>query len=195
MKTETKKSLIQYAIFAAIALTLYLTGLHTEVIGFAQRGMLATGIMKPDLSENTLALNSNTKADLNFKLVNSKGETIHMQDLKGKVIFMNVWATWCPPCVAEMPGINNLSKSMENENVAFIMLSYDKKFETAKKYKENKGFNFDVHSLQSPLPDMFTSRGIPATYVIDARGELALTHIGIGDYDTDEFREFLKSLM
>ena len=195
MKTETKKSLIQYGIFGAIALTLYLTGLHTEVLGFAQRGLLATGIMKPDLTENTLTLNNNAKAELNFQLLNSKGETINMQDLKGKVIFMNIWATWCPPCIAEMPGISNLSKSMENENVAFIMLSIDTSFEKAKKYNENKNYHFDVHSLQSQLPAMFSTSGIPATYVIDARGELALTHIGIGDYDTDEFRDFLKSLM
>lgn|SRR5690554_411092 len=195
MKTETKKSLIQYGLFGAIALILYLTGLHTEVIGFAQRGLLATGIMKPDVTEKTLALNEHAKADLNFQLLNSKGETIYMEDLKGKVIFMNIWATWCPPCIAEMPGISELSKSMENENVAFIMLSVDSSFDKAKKYNENKGYHFDVHSLQTQLPDMFSTSGIPATYVIDARGTLALTHIGIGDYDTNEFRDFLKSLM
>ena len=195
MKATTKKSLIQYGLLGAIALSLYVTGLHAEVIGFAQRGLIETGIMKPDLSENILALNNHPKADLNFQLINSKGETITMKDLKGKVIFMNMWATWCPPCVAEMPGINKLAKSMENENVEFIMISYDKNFNTAKKYKENKGFYFDVHSLESQLPNMFSSRGIPATYVIDSRGELAFTHMGMGEFDTDEFRDFLKSLM
>ncbi|MEO8933109.1 MAG: TlpA disulfide reductase family protein [Xanthomarina sp.] len=195
MKAKTKKSLIQYVLFGAIALSLYVTGLHAEVVGFAQRGLMATGIMKPDLDEYEFPINNSAKADLNFRLINSKGEIVDMNHLKGKVIFMNMWATWCPPCIAEMPGISKLAKSMENENVEFIMISYDKNFNTAKKYKENKGFHFDVHSLEGQLPNMFSSRGIPATYVIDARGELAFTHIGMGEFDTDEFRDFLKTLM
>ena len=193
MKTETKKSLIQYGIFGAIALTLYLTGLHTEVLGFAQRGLLATGIMKPDLTENTLALNNNAKADLNFQLLNSKGETINMQDLKGKVIFMNIWATWCPPCIAEMPSIDKLHKDMGDE-VAFVMLSLDKDFELAKAFDKRKGYNMPIYAPASNLPPMYQSSAIPTTYVIDAKGNLALTHKGMADYNDEGFKKFLRSL-
>ncbi len=110
MKKKTKKSFLEYGIIIAIFGGLYFTGLHTEVLGFLQRGILATGIMNPDLEENSdLAVNETyPQADFSMNLINIKGEKVAMEELRGKVFFMNVWATWCPPCIAEMPGINKL---------------------------------------------------------------------------------------
>ena len=114
-----KKTWIQYGIFAVVAITLYATGLHTEVIGFAQRGLLATGLMNPDVAEiaqarndesndNTALISNLDKADYNLKLIDKDGKTRSLEEFKGKVIFLNFWATWCPPCIAEMPSIDKL---------------------------------------------------------------------------------------
>ena len=112
---STKRNLIEYGIIAAVAITLYATGLHTEVIGFAQRGLLATGLMTPsvekiaqDKSDENEATASTTHApaDFNLTLLDENGATKSLAEFKDKVIFMNMWATWCPPCIAEMPNIN-----------------------------------------------------------------------------------------
>ncbi|MGM1057025.1 MAG: TlpA family protein disulfide reductase [Bacteroidota bacterium] len=194
MKKKTKKSLIEYGVIIAIFGGLYITGLHTEVLGFLQRGILATGIMNPDLDkkDDPAVIGNNPQADFSMKLINSKGEQVAMEELRGKVIFMNIWATWCPPCIAEMPGINNLYKDVDKENVAFIMLSVDQDFQKAIDYNKRKGYDFEVYEAVGGLPQMYHSQSIPTTYVIDSGGNLVLTHMGMGDYNTKDFKEFLN---
>ncbi len=201
-----KKTWLQYAVFAAVAIVLYATGLHTEVIGFAQRGLLETGLMNPDVKEKRMIakadrsetvsvedIRKDPKADFNLKLRDPEGNIIPLSDLKGKVIFMNFWATWCPPCVAEMPSIDNLHEEMGDE-VAFVMLSLDKNFDKAISFNEKKDYDLPIYQLAGQLPAMYRSSAIPTTFVIDADGNLALTHKGMADYDTDDFKSFLNSL-
>ena len=196
MNKKAKKNLIEYGITGTIILTLFLTGLHTEVFGFVQRGILKTGLMDPDVEAKapTTDNSKKIKADFNMSLINSKGELVEMEELRGKVIFFNIWATWCPPCVAEMPGINNLYNDTKAEDVAFIMLSVDNDFQKAIDYNKSKGYDFEVYKLAGSLPSMYASQAIPTTYIIDAEGNLALTHKGMGDYDSEEFKGFLNNL-
>ena len=199
---STKRNLIEYGIIAAVAITLYATGLHTEVIGFAQRGLLATGLMTPsvekiaqDKSDENEATASTThaSADFNLTLLDENGATKSLAEFKDKVIFMNMWATWCPPCIAEMPNINKLYKEMGDE-VAFVMVSLDEDFETAKAFNKRKGYNLPIYTLQSNRPPMYQSSTVPTTYVIDAKGELVLTHKGMSNYNTSKFKKFLRGL-
>ncbi|MEH6406802.1 MAG: TlpA disulfide reductase family protein [Leeuwenhoekiella sp.] len=202
MEKQKKKNLFQYGIFAVVAITLYITGLHTEVIGFAQRGLLATGLMNPNVEEITQMRNNTsdtttlpdfTQADFNLKLIDGDGAIKSLADFKGKVIFMNFWATWCPPCVAEMPSIAKLHKEMGDE-VAFVMLSFDQDFDKAKDFNKRKGYGLPIYAPASNLPEMYQSSALPTTYIIDASGKLVLTHKGMADYRDPEFRQFLNSL-
>lgn len=198
-KKSTKRSLIEYGIIAAVALILYLTGLHTEVIGFVQRGILVTGLITPKVempntAENELSVNKKAApADFNLNLMDTEGNIISLGEFKGKPIFMNMWATWCPPCIAEMPNINKLYKEMGNE-VAFVMISLDEYFQTAKDFNERKGFDLPIYTLQSRRPAMYQSSTVPTTFVINAKGELVLTHEGMANYNTSKFRDFLESI-
>lgn len=205
-KNNKKRTFIQYALFGIVAITLYATGMHTEIIGFAQRGLLETGMMNPDIPEGKKiahvshseatppgGLENLPKADFNLQLRNEEGKIVSLSTLKGKVIFINIWATWCPPCVAEMPGIDKLHQEIGDE-VAFVMLSVDQNFETAKSFKERKEYQLPIYSLAGNLPAMYQSTAIPTTFVIDADGNLALTHKGMADYNSDKFKKFLKGL-
>ena len=196
MKKNIKKQIIEFGIIGTIFLTLFLTGLHTEIFGFIQRGVLETGLLNPDLEQEdaTTTETKNPEADFSMKLINSKGEKVGMEQFKGKVIFMNLWATWCPPCIAEMPAINDLYNEVEREDIVFIMLSLDDNFEKAKHFKEKKGFDFEVYYPAEGIPQMYNTRSIPTTYIIDAKGGLALTQMGMADYNTDEFKQFLRKL-
>lgn len=189
-----KKLLLEWGVMLAAALFLYVSGLHTEVIGKVQQGLLLSGIMRPDVEEALPAEErKNPEADFSLSLRNQQGEQVDMEDLRGKVIFLNLWATWCPPCIAEMPGIDALAKKMEDEEVVFLMLSLDQDFEKARAFHKRKGFSFDVYEVDGKLPKMYYSQSIPTTFVISAKGELVLTHTGMADYNTKEFQEFLLS--
>src|SRR5690606_14527320 len=100
INTTVRRNLIESAGCGGILLVLYFTGLHTEVVGFLQRGILKTGLLNPDIAVNDDSVNM-IKADYGLRLINSKGENVNMEEYKGKVIFLNLWATWCPPCIAE----------------------------------------------------------------------------------------------
>ncbi len=200
-KKSTKRTLLEYGIIALVALILYATGLHTEVIGFMQRGLLATGLITPKIetshqneTDNELATTTTrNQADFNLTLMDEDGNTLSLADFKGKAIFMNMWATWCPPCIAEMPNINNLYKEMGRE-VAFVMVSLDDDFETAKAFNSRKGFDLPIYTLQSHRPAMYQSTTVPTTYVISADGQLMMTHKGMANYNTSKFKKFLEEI-
>lgn len=194
MKKTTRRTLIEYGIFILIALVLYLTGKHTEVVGFLQRGLLATGIMNASVDNPAKGVESTSPmADLAMTLIDSKGKQVNLETFRGKVIFLNIWATWCPPCIAEMPSIHELYKKLGND-VQFVMISVDNDFETAKRFRERKEYSFEIYSLVSSMPTMYQTKSIPSTFVIDTEGRLVYQHLGMADYNTDPFIQFLREL-
>lgn len=207
MSKSKKQSWWQYIIFGSVLLFLYASGLMPEVIGFVQRGVLKTGLMNPNtevLMANNLAMADSTelieqdgeytKAEYNFKLRDENGKVISLSDFEGKHIFMNFWATWCPPCIAEMPSINEAYNEM-NEDVVFVMISTDDSFKKAKDFKAKRNFNFPIYQIAGPIPKLYQENSLPTTYIIDSKGNLAFKHIGMADYSHPEFKKFMKSLL
>lgn len=195
-KTDTNKkyirSFIEWGILIAIILVLYLTGWHTQVIGTLQRGILATGLIKPNIPENTTGFES---ANLDFYFTDINGAVQSLNDFEGDVIFMNIWATWCPPCIAEMPSIHSLYKDFkDDENVSFILVSVDDDFEKAKKFMESRGYDLPIYHYRSKAAGTYQSTAIPTTYIISPDSEIVIQKEGFAKYDTEEFRTFLTEL-
>ena len=190
MSTKVTKELKEWGIFAAIVGILYFTGLHTEVAGFIQRMVLYTGIVQPSMQAD-----SDINADYNLLLQNlSTGENVNLKTSEGRVIFMNYWATWCTPCIAEMPNIQALYTEMEEKNIDFYLITVDKDIEKAKKFIKRKGYTFPVYTMKSARPGIYSSGSIPTTFVIDRKGKIVTTHKGMANYDTDSFKSFLNEL-
>lgn len=127
-----------------------------------------------------------------FEFEDEKGNVTSLTDLKGKKVFINLWATWCPPCRVEMPSIERLYQKVNKDDVVFIMLSLDENFDMAKKYvKENK-LNLPVHYPASGLPQMFNTGSVPNTFIFDEKGKLIKKNIGMDDYDTDFYVQLLQ---
>jgi thiol-disulfide isomerase/thioredoxin len=128
-----------------------------------------------------------------FTLVDATGKTVDLKSFAGKKVFVNLWASWCPPCRAEMPSIEKLHQSVDKEKAVFVLLSLDNDFETAKKYIQSKGLNLPIYYPSDNLPDLFNVRGIPATFIFNEKGELIKQHEGADDYNTDAYRQMLQS--
>lgn len=191
-KKSLKRELIEWGIFLGIIAILYLTGLHTEVIGFLQRGVLKTGLIKPDTESEMKDLPS---ASYDLKLMNESGDVLDFTTLQGKTIFINFWATWCPPCIAEMPEIQKLYEDVKNnQDIVFALISLDDEAEKAWQFIEKKNYTFPVYRLASNLPEVYSSQSIPTTFVISPEGKIAATHRGMASYDNKKFRDFLLSL-
>lgn len=190
MKTiKLRKELKEWGIIGIIILVLYLTGLHTEVAAFAQRIVLSTGIISPDTE---LPLDEQKKIDYNLQLQNIDGSQVHLSEFKGKVLFINIWATWCAPCIAEMPGIQSLYEDIDSEDIVFIMLSMDDELDKAKKFIDRKGFTFPTYLPASRVPEVFRAPSIPTTFVVNKEGKIVSKKVGMANYDSNSFKKFLE---
>ncbi|MBB3700593.1 redoxin family protein [Flammeovirga yaeyamensis] len=192
-KQKIIKELKSWGIIVSVFGVLYFTGLHVEVFGFIQRLTLATGLRNADADTEERGRYGST--DYKWMLQDyTTGEKVNLEEFKGKTVFLNVWATWCPPCVAEMPSIEGLyQKLKDNEDIVFVMLSVDEKPENVGEFMKRKKFTFPVYQEITSTPSVFQTRSIPTTFVFDKNGEIIFKHTGIANYDTEDFVKMLTS--
>jgi thiol-disulfide isomerase/thioredoxin len=194
MKRIWQNEFTGWVLTATAILTLYLTGLHTEVAGRVQQAFLSTGILHPALEEPSKQMLNQTSSRYDVPLIKLNGEKANMKDFAGKVIFVNLWATWCPPCIAEMPSIHKLYEQVDTSQIIFVMISLDEEVEKAKKFINRKEYTFPVYMLQQEMPADFATSSIPTTFVIAPNGQIVMRKEGMAKYNTEEFREFLAKL-
>jgi len=124
------------------------------------------------------------------------GKTINLQQQKGKVVFINFWATWCPPCLAEMPTVNDFYQKVKNDpNIVFLCVDVDNRLNNSSAFIKNKGYQMPVYGGNlDGLPTTFYSGTIPTTLVINKRGMVVFNHAGKASYDGEEFAKFVSGL-
>ncbi len=187
MKRKVKRELIEWILILSIAGIIYVGGWHTEVIGKIQQAVLATGIISPDYAKDEKT------ASYNFWFEDMSGKQISFTEYQGKVVFINFWATWCPPCIAEMPDINSLYSETKDQ-IQFVMISLDQDERKAREFIQRKNFKFPVYFLRSTLPPVYDTHSIPTTYVLDTNGVVKVENHGMAKYNTEEFKAFLLEL-
>lgn len=195
-KIKSLKKWGQYVLLIAFIGIFFTTSLKAEVFGFMQRGLLQLGLFQPNTEELAETPKSETSTSgYHMQLEDQNANVVGLQQLKGKVVFVNFWATWCPPCVAEMPNINALYQNYkDDDDVVFLMISLDKNFSKAKGFLKRKGFDYDVYHAQTEIPNDLRTGSIPSTFLINKNGEVAFTHMGMGNYNTDQFKGVIKKL-
>lgn len=159
------------------------------------QGLMKFGIFQPTISSNPEAnIVSNSNNGIKFR--NQKGEIVSLSSLKGKVIFINFWATWCPPCIAEMPSINQLQEKYRgNSKMVILMVDVDSKPEKSTKFMQRKNFNLEVYTPASAIPNSFLESNIPTTVILNKNGEIVFKHEGGADYTNSEFINFVDKLL
>jgi len=148
----------------------------------------------PDFSAAVSAV-SEPQADYKWKCKSLAGQKLDFAQLKGKTVFLNFWATWCGPCVAEMPGLDRLCQKMKDEPIAFLFVSRED-HKTVKKFIDEKKFSMPVYLLNGEPPDAFSlNQGIPSTFVISAKGQVVFKSVGSVKWDDPKCVEFLKKVV
>lgn len=184
------KSNIRNLVFLAFAALLFFSpDAKTIVI----KGLLLTGLYHADAPDSSVKDHSSAP-EVIFR--SQDGEVINIQKDTGTVYFINFWATWCPPCRAEMPSINALSsKIMNKKNVKFIMVDVDNKLNSSVKYMQKRGMNLEVYAAISSIPDVLFNGTLPTTVIIDSKGKIVFTHTGVANYDSVEMINFINTLV
>jgi thiol-disulfide isomerase/thioredoxin len=177
-----------------ILLILRYTGMLSAVTDLAGTTIMKTGAM--DYEPDDVLKKENF--DYNFSIKDLQGNVVDFNSFKGKVVFLNLWATWCGPCRSEMPSIEGLYKSIpDKEKVVFVMLSMDRPEHQGKvvKYMQDKSFTFPAYTLDSSLSTQLREvQSIPTTFIISKDGQVASKKVGAANYDNNKFRKFLEEL-
>jgi len=134
-----------------------------------------------------------------FKLEDAfSGETVSLSSLKGKVVFLNVWATWCGPCREEMPSMETLYDELKtNKDFIMIAVSQDTKGKSAVvPYVEKNGYHFKILlDPENKVGDSYGVSGVPETFIIDRKGRIVAHHMGAFDWSRPDVKEALQQLL
>lgn len=158
-----------------------------------QEVSLAETKEEQNTADNDIAITSNLMSALpSFTMQDISGNAINLQSFRGKKVFVNLWASWCPPCRAEMPSIEKLSRSVDTSKVQFVMLSLDDDFEKAKQFVKNKRIALPIYYPGEDLPAFFNVQGIPTTFIFNETGQLIQRVDGGDDYDSEAYRKLFQ---
>ena len=122
------------------------------------------------------------------------GEETSLTAFEGKVLFVNLWATWCGPCVVEMPGIQRLYERFPQEDVAFLLVS-DEPPDVVREFVQEKGWKLPLYVSDDQRPSAFETLGIPATFILDRTGRIVFRHVGSAAWDDESSVLFLTELL
>jgi len=183
--------MFEWGMLILIVLFFRYTDQGTVVQGWLQQGILATGIFQADVR---YAEEHDEPASYELSLLSLDGQPAHLEEFKGKTVFLNLWATWCAPCLAEMPYIESLYKDTIGDNIEIVTISTDDNIELARRFIEEKGYTFPVYRIVGQMPVEYRSNTLPSTYVISADGNLATVHYGMANYNTRGFKSFLRKV-
>ncbi len=131
--------------------------------------------------------------DYDWSVLDLDGGEFPLGETQGKTLFLNFWATWCPPCVAEMPSIQRLYDELKDEGVAFVLVS-DQRPATVRRFAQARGFTLPFYTSESDPPEVFRTRGIPATFIASPDGSIVVRHVGAGRWDDEKVVEFIRGL-
>ncbi|NER15542.1 redoxin domain-containing protein [Leptobacterium flavescens] len=115
------------------------------------------------------------------------------RDAEGKVVLVNLWATWCPPCIAEMPSLQELYNDYKEE-VVFLFVTHEEQ-ERVLSFLNKNGYNIPVFQPLTTIPEEINSNSIPATFLIDKNGKIAIKKKGAADWNSNTVRNQIDQLV
>ena len=191
MKIDWKKEIKSWGLILSLFALLYFTGMLPVIQGAIQSVFLYTGLITPGLDRVDL---TEQNFDYQGRFLNFEGKQIDLESYRGKTLFINLWASWCGPCRAEMPHISELYKSLENESdIEFLLVGLDNDIEKSRKFLDGKSWSFPTAHASYGLNQSLQSESIPTTLVVNPAGKIVFYQEGMSNFNTDEFREFLRS--
>jgi peroxiredoxin len=132
-----------------------------------------------------------------FTLPGLDGQMVSLSDYRGKVVVVNIWATWCPPCVDEMPSLEKLYREFKDQNFAILAVSIDSEgIEAVAPFMKKNGLTFPaLLDPQLTIRTTYKTTGVPETFIIDKKGILVKKVIGPLDWAGPEVRRFIRRLL
>jgi len=186
--TQIKKRWFSLLFYGIIILLIFSPGAKSWLL----QQVVSTGLFKAEIKKDQA---KNLPDAATFSFTDANGKTATTAGLKGKVVFINFWASWCPPCRAEMPSLENLyQKLKDNSNFVFLFINEDDDRNKAINYLEKNHFTIPFYQASDDVPIEIFSGSLPTTVILDKEGKAVLKRSGMAQYDTQSFMRQLEEL-
>ncbi len=155
-----------------------------------------TGTIKELLAQNGFSVPKKTVSSINFKLANLNGVEKELADYKGKIVFLNFWASWCGPCRSEMSSMETLYNEFREKGLVILAINLGENPAIVKKFKKDNNLSFPVlmdkdHSASA----LYGVRSIPTTYLIDRSGNILGMTVGSREWNSPVFRSLFREIL
>jgi peroxiredoxin len=131
-----------------------------------------------------------------FTLKDLKGNSVTLSQLRGKVVFLNFWATWCPPCRAEMPAMERLNEVYGSQDFVMLAVNIEEDVEAVKAFLKENPHSFSVLlDLEANAQNLYGVYRFPETFLIDKKGKIVERYLGAWDWSGVDFLKKINDLM
>lgn len=127
---------------------------------------------------------------------NGKDTKLTLNDYKGKVVYLDFWASWCPPCKKSFPWLSELWNELHKQGFDIVAVNVDENREDALRFLEETPVPFKiVMDPEGKCPSNYSVKAMPSSYIIDKNGIIRHVHLGFRSDDADELREKILALL
>jgi peroxiredoxin len=131
-----------------------------------------------------------------FELPTLDRGTLRLSSLRGKVVFVNFWATWCDPCKEEMPGMERLYQRFRDRGLVVVAVSVDSQVSRVAPFVRERRFSFPVGlDGRMAVANLYTVRALPSSFIVDRQGRLASLALGPRQWDGPPARALFESML
>ncbi len=130
-----------------------------------------------------------------FTLNDIDGKAISLSDYRGKVVLLEFWGTWCPPCRQSVPELQQLHERMEGEDFKIIAIAINDKLNKVRKFAEENKVTYTIVLDDKDVDDVYRVHTIPTTMLLDKEGNIALTHRGYAPGMFDQLEKDIRELI
>ena len=187
---------IRDRILYLVAAIVVMTGI-TLVALSGHRGARIDSISPETAEQSRTTVAAGSRA-ADFKLETLDGTTVSLESLRGKVVFLNVWATWCGPCREEMPSMQTLYDDFKG-NKDFVMLAASQDTggrDVVASYVKKNGYHFTILlDPENKISETYEVSGVPETFIIDRKGQIVAHHMGGFDWSRPDVKDALQQLL
>jgi len=131
-----------------------------------------------------------------FEVRSLDGKTVSLSDMRGKVVFLNFWATWCGPCKMEVGEIDRLYDKLGGKNFTVMAVSVGEDGRKVSRFMDREGIDFPVYlDIDTNVAREYRVNGIPTTFIVDPDGNIVGSALGPREWGSDDSVALMKSLM
>ncbi len=186
-----RKNWFSYLLFAVMLVFIF----NRDAKSWLLRQVLRTGFFDAKIEKQDSRLVGTTDT-VDFSLRDSQGRFFSIAEQRGKVVFINFWASWCPPCRAEFSSLESFYRKVkDNPDIVFVTVNEDDSTVIARRFLDQHHYTVPVYFRAGEIPADVFSGTLPTTVVLDKRGVVRLKEEGMANYDTKKFEDQLTALI